>query len=62
MWIHYISLKNGQSWFFMPHESCVFETSFTLSIADDIISLVVKADIDLGREQGVVDLSLGLWE
>ena len=42
--------------------SCVFETSFTLSIADGITPLIVKADIDLGREQGVVDLSLGLWE
>ena len=42
--------------------SCVFETSFMLSTANGVTPLIAKKEIDLGVEEGKVDLNLGLWE
>ena len=41
---------------------CVFETAYTLSLANGITPLLEKAEVDIGIGEGKVDLALGLWE
>lgn len=40
---------------------CTFQTAFTLS-TNGIDAVLTTIELDLGSEQGMVDLTLGLWE
>ena len=40
---------------------CVFQTSYTLS-TDGFTPLVSQTEVDLGSEQGVIDITIGLYD
>ena len=40
---------------------CVFQTSYTLS-TDGFTPLVAQTEVDLGAQQGVIDITIGLYD